>query len=165
MLGLARRNVRIGIISDTHGYVDPALPELFAGVEHILHAGDVGGESVLIELERIAPVTAVRGNMDGPMCSLKHTEVVELAGRKFLVQHIVKPHSGTDELGQLFGQVRPDVVVFGHTHHAFCEYVGGILFVNPGYAGRPKSTWNRTVAILVAGVHRIDARLISLDSG
>lgn len=157
--------MKIGIVSDTHGHFEPALHELFAGVEHILHAGDVGGESVLLELERIAPVTAVRGNMDNPTCSLRETEVVELCSAKFLVQHIVKPTALTDQLDRLISNVRPAAVVFGHTHNQFCERIGEILFLNPGYAGRPKFTLMRSVALLHCQGANLRAEFFSLDFG
>ena len=82
--------MRIGVISDTHAFLDPRVEKLFAGVDHILHAGDVGPHMLLHELEAIAPVTAVVGNTDAGL-NLNLTEVVELGGRKFLVHHIVDP--------------------------------------------------------------------------
>jgi len=157
--------VKIGIISDTHGHFDPALRELFAGVEHILHAGDVGDESVLLELERIAPVTAVRGNMDNPTCGLKETEIVELCGAKFLVQHIVKPTAPTDQLNRLISNVRPAAVIFGHTHNQFYERIGEILFLNPGYAGRPKFNLMRSIALVHCRGSNLRAEFFSLDLG
>jgi uncharacterized protein len=139
--------VKIGVISDTHGYLDPQIPTLFAGVEHILHAGDVGDPMIELELKFIAPVTIVVGNND-PGMTFKETEVVKLAGRKFLVHHIVSPQSLTDKLKARIQRERPDMVVFGHTHKRFCETIGGILFFNPGYAGKPKFGLERSVAIL-----------------
>src|SRR4026208_1469617 len=76
----------IGLISDTHDFLDPRVPSLFKGVEHILHAGDIGRMSILVALERIAPVTAVLGNTDAGL-DVRETEVIELAGRKFLLHH------------------------------------------------------------------------------
>ena len=76
--------MNIGVISDTHNYFDPNLVELFADVRHILHAGDVGNAPLLVNLEAIASVTGVYGNTDMNL-PLKETEVIELAGRKFLV--------------------------------------------------------------------------------
>ncbi len=157
--------MKIGIISDTHGYFDPALHGLFAGVEHILHAGDVGAETVLLELGQIAPVTAVRGNMDNPMCGLKDIEVIELGKAKFIVQHIVKPDALTDRLKQLITQIQPVAVVFGHTHSQFCERIGETLFLNPGYAGRPKLTLMRSVAILHCRDSNLRTEFFSLDFG
>ena len=82
--------MKIGVISDTHGWLDRQVPKLFAGVEHILHAGDIGSDAIVAELEAVAPVTAVLGNTDYS-AAFRLTEVVALAGRKFLVHHIVKP--------------------------------------------------------------------------
>jgi len=140
--------MNIGVISDTHGHFDSTIRELFAGVDRILHGGDVGLSSVLRELATIAAVTAVRGNTDDPHCGLNDTEVVELAGRKFLLQHIVNPRAPSDQLKRCLAQEKPDIVVFGHTHRPFCETIEGKLFLNPGYAGKRKFGLERSVAIL-----------------
>ena len=135
--------MKIGVISDTHGFLDSRIPALFEGVDHILHGGDVGETRVLLELENIAPVTAVLGNVDVGM-ALKLTEVVELAGKKFLLHHIVEPHNLGDDLKESLNRARPDVVIFGHTHKPFCETIGNVLFLNPGYAGRQRFNLPRT---------------------
>jgi putative phosphoesterase len=139
--------VKIGVLSDTHGFLDPKISKLFAGVSHILHAGDVGDAFIAFELAQLAPVTVVLGNTDLGL-SFKETEVVELAARKFLVHHIVNPHAPSDKLKTRLAQERPDAVIFGHTHKRFCETMGGILFFNPGYAGKPKLGTERCAAIL-----------------
>lgn len=142
-----RPAMRIGLISDTHDFLDPRLATLFAGVEHILHAGDVGRNTILVQLERIAPVTAVLGNTDTGL-ALRETEVIELAAKRFLVHHIVNPEAPAEALQRRLLADRPDVVVFGHTHQAFARTIGGIFFVNPGYAGRPRFGQPRSVAVL-----------------
>jgi len=139
--------VKIGVISDTHGFLDPKIPGLFAGVGHILHAGDIGNAFIAFELEQIAPVTAVLGNTDANL-PFKETEAVKLAALKFLVHHVVNPHAPADKIKDRIAREHPDAVVFGHTHKPFCETIGGILFVNPGYAGKPKFGGERSVAIL-----------------
>jgi putative phosphoesterase len=138
--------MKIGVISDTHGFLDPRVPKIFAGMDHILHAGDVGDAFIAFELEQIAPATVVLGNTDLGL-TFKLTEVVELAGRKFLVQHIVHPPAPDDQLKSRLARVRPDVVVFGHTHKPYAETLGGILFFNPGYSGKAKFGTERSVAI------------------
>jgi putative phosphoesterase len=149
--------MKIGVISDTHGFLDPRIPKLFAGVDHILHGGDVGATTVLLELENIAPVTAVLGNVDLGM-TLKLTEVVELSSKKFLLHHIVEPRNPGNELNESLTRARPDVVVFGHTHKPFCETIGNVLFLNPGYAGRQRFDLPRTAALLFieSGQMRVD---------
>jgi putative phosphoesterase len=142
---------RIAVIADTHNYLDPRIPHLFAGVDHILHGGDIGQPAILLQLEQIAPVTAVLGNTDDPGFHYRLAEAVELAGRKFLVQHIVNPRSLADPLQARLAREHPDVVVFGHTHKPFCETVGGTLFFNPGYAGKPRFGMERSVAVLHCG--------------
>lgn len=139
--------MKIGVISDTHNFLDPKTPGLFAGVGHILHAGDIGNASIVSELEEIAPVTAVYGNTDTGL-PFKETEIIELAARKFLIHHIVNPHALGDRLKEHIALARPQVVVFGHTHRTFCETIGGVLYFNPGSAGKPKFGLGRTVAIL-----------------
>jgi uncharacterized protein len=139
--------MKIGIISDTHGFLDPKIPGLFAGVSHVLHAGDIGLDSIIAELEAIAPVTAVLGNTDGSAI-FRLTETVTLAGRKFLVHHIVTPGELNEPLRLRVARERPDVVVFGHTHRASWKTLDGVGYLNPGYAGKPKSGAERSVAIL-----------------
>jgi uncharacterized protein len=139
--------MKVGVISDTHNFLDPNIAKLFAGVEHILHAGDIGNASIISELEAIAPVTAVHGNTDMGL-PFKETEVVVLAGRKFLIHHIVNPAALQDPLKERLERERPQVVVFGHTHKRFCRLMGGVLFFNPGYAGKAKFGLERSAAIL-----------------
>jgi uncharacterized protein len=142
---------KIGVISDTHNYLDPRVPKLFSGVDHILHGGDIGQPAIILALEQIAPVTAVLGNTDDPGFHYRQTEVVEAASRRFLVHHIVNPRSLTDLLKDRIARERPDVVVFGHTHKPFCESIGGTLFFNPGYAGKSRFGMERSVAVLHCG--------------
>jgi putative phosphoesterase len=142
---------KIGVISDTHNYLDPRIPDLFAGVDHILHAGDIGLPAIILALEQIAPVTAVTGNTDDPGFGYSQTELAELAGRRFLVQHIVNPHFPTDPLKARIARQRPHAVVFGHTHKPLHERIGGTLFFNPGYAGKSRFGLERSVAILHCG--------------
>jgi putative phosphoesterase len=138
---------KVGILSDTHGYLDPKIPELFKGVDHILHAGDIGLPWLILELEEIAPVTAVSGNNDTGL-SYKETELVQIDGRKFLLQHIVDVQAPAEKTRRRIIRENPDVVVFGHTHKRFCETIGQTLYFNPGYAGKPRFNLARSVAIL-----------------
>ncbi len=139
--------MKIGVISDTHGFLDPRIQKIFVGVDHILHAGDIGDPFIPFQLEQVAPLTVVLGNNDMGL-PFRETEAVELAARKFLVHHIVSPHAPSDKVKALIARGKPDVVVFGHTHKAFCETAGGILFFNPGYAGKPRFGAERSAAIL-----------------
>jgi putative phosphoesterase len=131
-------------------------------VDHILHAGDIGLPAILLRLEQIAPVTAVVGNTDDPGFHYKQAEVVEVAGRKFLVQHIVNPHSPADAIKARLARERPDVVVFGHTHRPFCQTIDGALFFNPGYAGKLRFGLERSVAILHCGEKEMRAEYLPL---
>jgi putative phosphoesterase len=153
--------MKIGIISDTHGFLDPKILGLFAGVGHILHAGDIGPDSIITELKAIAPVTAVSGNTD-TSSSCRPTETVTLAGRKFLVHHIVDPYALKEPLQLRIARERPGVVVFGHTHKAFFERRDGVQYLNPGYAGKPKHNTERSVAILHCGKNEIRPEFLPL---
>lgn len=153
--------MKIGVISDTHDFLDPRVAELFAGVDHILHGGDIGMPALILELEMVAPVTAVLGNTDSGL-HFRETEIVQLAGRKFLLQHIVNPRAPGDRLQAVLAREKPDVVVFGHTHQQFCKAIGGTLFFNPGYAGKPKFGQERGVALLHADPHQLRPEFLSL---
>ena len=153
--------MKLGILSDTHGFLDTRIPEIFAGVDHILHAGDIGYASLILDLEDLAPVTAVLGNTDTGL-NFRETEVLELGGRKFLIHHIVDPHRLSERVAPRILRERPDVVVFGHTHKAFCERINGTLFFNPGYCGKPKFAQPRSVAILHCDAHEIREEFLPL---
>ncbi len=153
--------MNIGVISDTHNFLDPKVHDLFAGVKHILHAGDIGNATIISELEEIAPVTAVYGNTDTGL-PFKETEIIELGPRRFLVHHIVNPHVLGDRVKERIAHTQPHVVVFGHTHRTFCETIGGVLYFNPGSAGKPKFGLGRTVAILHCDAKEIRHEFIPL---
>ncbi len=153
--------MKIGLVSDTHGCFDPQLPELFQGVEHILHAGDIGPASIISELEKIAPVTAVLGNNDWD-ASFRETEIVNLASRKFLVHHIVDPHWPSDTFKRLLARHNPDVVVFGHTHKPFDGVMEGVRFLNPGYAGKQRFSLHRSVGVLECSGKELRLESLSL---
>ena len=139
--------MKIGVISDTHGWLDPRVEKIFAGVEHILHAGDIGNPVIELELKFIAPVTVVQGNVDVGL-PFKLTEIVTLAEKKFLVHHITNPWALSETVEQQIAKQKPDAVIFGHTHKKFADTVNGVFFFNPGYAGKPKFGAERSVAIL-----------------
>ena len=139
--------MKIGVISDTHGFLDPRVQSLFKGVDHILHAGDIGSPIIELELKFISPVTVVLGNNDDGL-PFKDTEVITLAGKKILVHHIVNPRAPGDAVKSRIARHRPDIIVFGHTHKKFADTVDGIFFFNPGYAGKPRFGAERSLGIL-----------------
>jgi len=132
----------IGVISDTHGFFHPAIPEAFMGVDLILHAGDVGTVAVLGKLETLAPVRGVYGNVDGPPIRghFPETEGFELEGVQFMMHHIGgHPNRWGRGVGTMLRAERPDVFICGHSHILRIERVpelGGMLYLNPGAAGR-----------------------------
>lgn len=150
---------KIGVISDTHGFVTEAALEVFDGVEHILHAGDVGSEDALLLLGTVAPVTAVSGNMDrtGPTSRLPAVATVDVAGVRCRVLHIERDRSCDDAARD---GVR--VLVTGHTHRPHVEARGGILCVNPGSASRDASGDGDSVALLDVEDGLVEARIVLL---
>jgi len=153
--------VKLGLISDTHGFLDPHLTKIFRGVDHILHAGDIGPDFLIAQLESIAPVTAVLGNNDTSSC-FPLTKVVQLGALKILVHHIVTPRALTDELKTRVAKDQPDVVMFGHSHQQFNQRINGVWFVNPGYAGKPKFGAERSVALLEGDGKQMAIRFLKL---
>jgi len=139
--------MKLGIISDTHGFLDPRVEKIFQGVDHIVHAGDIGDAMIELELKFIAPVTVVLGNTDLGL-TFKETESLTLAGKKILVHHIINPRDLSDQMDARIRRDHPDIIIFGHTHKKFAETLDGIFFFNPGYAGKPKLGTERSVARL-----------------
>jgi putative phosphoesterase len=123
--------VLIGVISDTHGLLRPEALTALAGVEHILHAGDVGNIDILATLKEIAPVTAIRGNIDiaGPCAELPATEIIELAGCLIYMVHAIADIDIKPEAANV------GLVIYGHSHTASVERHGSVLYLNPGSAG------------------------------
>jgi putative phosphoesterase len=134
---------RIGIISDTHGLLRPEAEQRLAGVDHIVHAGDIGCPEIVDALRRIAPVTAVRGNVDNGEWAHEYpdTKLVRLAGKLIYVLHDLKTLQV--DLGAGI-----DVIVSGHSHVPKIDTAGGVLYLNPGSAGRRRFKLPITLATL-----------------
>ena len=160
-----RRAIRIGVIADTHGLFDPVIRRHFKGVDHILHAGDIGDQSVIEQLEQIAPVTAVSGNVDDDEQSgLSAEAVIELAGRRIAIRHILYKGGKLTKEGRAFlDRDRPDICVFGHTHQPKTEWLGKTLLFNPGSAGPKRFKLPQGVGILVLTKQGIVPRHIPFD--
>ena len=132
----------LGIVSDTHGFLHPALPVSLSDVDLILHAGDVGSLHVLDALKAVAPVRAVWGNVDGPAIRRLTREMLSLSegGVTIVMTHIGgNPRRWAPGIRSLIARERPDVFVCGHSHILRIERVpefGGMLYLNPGAAGR-----------------------------
>jgi putative phosphoesterase len=158
--------VRIGLISDTHGQPLPAAARrAFEGVDLILHAGDLGDESILHELARIAPVEAVAGNIDGEalVARLGRQKVVTAAGIRIGLVHGDRgPGETTPERARAaFVPGSVDVVVFGHSHVPRIDWQRDVLLVNPGSATQPRLQPQPSVAILRAS-REIEAEIVWL---
>ena len=127
--------MRIGIISDTHGLLRPEVLDVFRGVDHIVHAGDIGGEHVLRGLREIAPVTYVGGNNDE---ASEGYDIVRLSlgPLRILLTHILPgPDNPGPHVRESLKSAAADLVIFGHSHQPCHVVVGGIAFFNPGSAG------------------------------
>ncbi len=136
--------VRIGVISDTHGLLRPEVEQRLAGVAHIVHAGDIGSPNVIAGLQRIAPVIAIRGNVDTENWAEHYpeTQMVTLGGRRIYVLHDIK----TLQLDPV--SIGVDVVVCGHSHRPRIETVRRVLYLNPGSAGPRRFNLPVTVVTL-----------------
>ena len=152
----------MGLISDTHGLVRPEVAKAFAGVQLILHAGDVGGSSVLATLATIAPVDAVYGNVDDPHDpALRAERVVTLGGVTFHVSHGHELKRPTPEL--VLERYHGDVVVFGHTHRALVvRNDADRTAVNPGAAGPRRFDLQPSVALVTIRDGEADVQIILL---
>jgi len=157
-------HIRIGVIADTHGLFDPAILRHFEGVDHILHAGDIGDPSVIVKLEKLAPVTAVSGNVDGyERSGFPQETVLELGGKRMAIRHIVYEGGKLTDEGRAFlERERPDVCVFGHTHQPKAQRAGSILLFNPGSAGPKRFKLPRGVGLLTIANGTITPRHIVL---
>lgn len=147
--------MRIGVISDTHSLLRPEALAALAGVDHILHAGDVGDPAILDSLRTIAPVTAIRGNVDtyGPCAELPPTEVVELDGRVFYLVHSIHDLDVDPVAGGI------DVVVSGHSHKPELELRGAVLYLNPGSAGPRRFRLPVTVSLIESDATGLRTRI------
>jgi uncharacterized protein len=145
----------VGVLSDTHGHLYPQVARMLEGVDHIIHAGDIGSPRVLAELKAIAPVTAVRGNCDLEAWAepLPLRTELEVNGVRILVRHIA---------GRVGDICDAAVVVTGHTHLAAVEERDGILYVNPGSAGPRRFHRPRTLARLTIR-SRVDFEILIAD--
>jgi len=157
--------MKIGLISDTHGYLDPRLPGLLAGVDSILHAGDVGSRVLQEELERVAPLRSVRGNVDPPELNLPPSLTLRFENLQVEIQHQLSvpqdelerwvdgsalQKSSPERAAQFLESFDPatSVVVFGHSHRPCLLTVGHKLFFNPGSTGKKRFSLPRCYGLL-----------------
>jgi putative phosphoesterase len=148
----------IGVISDTHGLLRPEAMEALRGVEHILHAGDVGDPSILDSLRELAPVTAISGNVDvaGPCSHLPATEVITLHGHTFYILH--DRHAlDLDPAAAGFS-----AVISGHSHRPLIEWRHGVLYMNPGSAGPRRFSLPVSIGLLTIGADGLQPQLVTL---
>jgi putative phosphoesterase len=152
--------VIVGVISDTHGLLRPEALAALQGVDHILHAGDIGDPTILERLSKIAPVTAIHGNVDtqGACALLPATEAVELGGCLFYLVHSL------DDLDLNPAAAGIGVVVTGHSHKAKIETRDGVVYLNPGSAGPRRFSLPVTLARVAVKDGNAEAQIIALDA-
>jgi putative phosphoesterase len=151
--------MRIGVIADTHGLLRPEAEAVLAGLDHILHAGDIGDPEIVARLDRIAPVTAIRGNIDRGDWAARFAETAEpvFGGRRLLMLHDVKA-LGPDWRGRNVA-----AVISGHSHRPGVAWRDGVLFLNPGAAGPRRFQLPVTLALHEIGDPR-HAEIIDLTA-
>lgn len=150
--------IRVGLISDTHGLLRPEVHQAFAGVDMILHAGDVCGDEILDELELIAPTTAVFGNCD-MATDPRLAERIEITVGGLRI-HVSHGHElGRPNPVQMASEYDADVYVYGHTHRQVIQRIGSKLIINPGSAGPQRFDLAPSVAVLTISDGVADAVL------
>lgn len=153
---------RIGVVSDTHGVVHPALEQVFASVDHIVHAGDIGGEHVLEALRALAPVTSVDGNNDD--ATGEEILRTELGTLRVLLTHILpRPQKLAARVIASLREQPADVVVFGHSHLPHHEVVDGVRYFNPASAGPRRFNFPVSVGLFEKKGRNWSALHIALD--
>jgi len=147
----------VGVISDTHGLLRPEAIAALAEAEHILHAGDIGDPAILKALEKIAPVTAIRGNIDrsGECANLPATEAVELGGKFFYLVHSLA------DLDIQPAAAGVAAVISGHSHKPVIEHRNGVMYLNPGSAGPRRFNLPITLALMTIA-DEVNARIVEL---
>ena len=151
----------IGLVSDTHGLVRPELHSSLAGVEMILHAGDVGGDDVLDELGLIAPVLAVYGNTDMPGDPRLAASIDQTFDDVSI--HVSHGHEvGSPTPEKLLARYPAQVIVYGHTHRQLVSHADGRLVVNPGAAGARRFNLEPSVALLRLDGDRVAVEIVEL---
>jgi uncharacterized protein len=154
----------IGVISDTHGKLDEQVFELFAGVRHIIHAGDIGDEELIWQLEKIAPVIAVLGNNDANTMCFPTERLAIIQGRTFYIRHQFATAEKLSAAQQrIIEQQMPDVVIFGHSHQSYSGLWRGTLLFNPGSAGPKRFNLPRSIGLLELYEDRIASRIVTLE--
>ena len=147
---IRRRTLQIGVIADTHGLYDPAVERHFVAVQEILHAGDIGDEGVIRRLQRLAPVTAVSGNVDEYEASgLPRRRMLRRGGLKIALCHVLyEKGKMTPEAAAWLKQEQPDVCLFGHSHRPTIGRHGRTVLFNPGSAGPKRFSLPRGIGTL-----------------
>ena len=160
-----RQALRIGVITDTHGLYDPAVERHFAAVKEILHAGDIGDEAVIRRLQRLAPVTAVSGNVDEYEASgFPRRLVLRRGGVRIALCHVLyEKGKMTPEAAAWLDREQPDVCVFGHSHRPTLGWHGRTRLFNPGSAGPRRFSLPRGIGLLTVRAGKARTTLIRLS--
>jgi putative phosphoesterase len=148
----------VGVISDTHGLLRAEALTALSGVDHILHAGDVGNADILNTLRKIAPITAIRGNIDihGDCAKLPATEAIELSNSFIYMLHAIDDIDVDPRAAQI------NVVIYGHSHKPDLFERDGVMYLNPGSAGPRRFSLPVTIALLRLEHSKASAEIIKL---
>ena len=154
---------RVVVLSDTHGRLPGEVLRACRKADRIIHAGDVGSGTIIPELEALAPLAVVAGNVD-PSSLAPARARVEVSGWRILVQHVVWERGGpSGEVRDLLAREGADLVVFGHTHEPLCVGREGAVFLNPGSCGARRFSWPRSYAEAVLDPKGMTIRILNLD--
>jgi len=153
-----KEHVVVGVISDTHGLLLPAAVKALHGVDLIIHAGDIGNTGVMDELKSIAPVVAVRGNMDmsEDLRELPETEAIQVGDVLLYIIHDIQ------NLDIAPSEANFNAVIFGHLHYPSVTELNGVLFVNPGSAAQPRQNSSATMALLHIRGNSIKTQIVDI---
>ena len=154
-----KEHIVVGVISDTHGLLLPAAIKALHGVDLIIHAGDIGNTGIMDELKSMAPVVAVRGNMDmsGDLRELPETEAIQVGDALLYIIHNI------NSLDIAPSKADFDAVIFGHLHYPSVAKHNGVLFLNPGSASQPRRKSSASLAFLHIRGSSIKTRIVDID--
>jgi uncharacterized protein len=154
-----REHVVVGVISDTHGILVPAAVKALQGVDLIIHAGDIGNAGIMDELNSIAPVVAVRGNMDmsEDLKRLPETEALQVGDALLYIIHDI------NKLDIAPSKADFDAVIFGHLHYPSVAKHNGVLFINPGSAAQPRRKSLASLAFLHVRGTSIKTQIVNIN--
>ncbi len=149
----------VGVISDTHGLLRPEAERYLKGSDLIIHAGDIGSVEIINRLKKLAPVKAIRGNIDKDKCIEEFPEALDFkfGNKKVFVIHNIK------DMEYNYEEKKFDIIISGHSHKPLIKEENGVLFLNPGSAGKRRFNLPISIAKLIIKENKISAKIIELN--